>query len=132
MTTIIHMLPGAGKTWLTESFPELFEDGDVLYERSFPGQWKGRVHLLDIKARRLALRSKKAVLTNDHAVADIGFVHDNLQSYLERASPRADLRKEQLTEWYNQSTLAGFDKLVEDPQQEALNRARNFSERNES
>lgn len=113
---IIHMLPGSGKTWLAQSDPESFIDGDVLYEKFFPGAWKSRVHLIEPKLRAMALRSPKTVLTNDHEMADVSVIHARLEDYLERASSRLDLDPLQLATWYREALGNPRVTIEEDPQ----------------
>lgn len=113
--TIVHMLPGSGKSWLARRYPATFADGDDLYERAFTAAYRGRVHLLDPVRRRAALDSKLVVLTNDHEMADYSIIFDSEAAYLRRASKRADLAPTQLKLWYRECLLNNSPLRVADP-----------------
>lgn len=114
---VVHMLPGSGKTWLVDAYPEAFADGDVLYEIEFPGKWKGNVHNLSLAARKSALeQTGKTVLTNDHEVADLSVLHESVEDYLKRASAREDLDPAVLRKWYSDAVENLHPMLVVDPQ----------------
>lgn len=105
-TRIIHMMPGAGKTFLQERYPTYFLDTDDIYERYFPGKWKGQVETIPaeerMKAIYRAMMTNKVVnvLTNDHSIATESWIHASEADYIKAASRRGDLLSAPLAEWF--------------------------------
>lgn len=125
---VLHMMPGTGKTWLCENFPNLFADGDILYEKAFPGKWVGRVHLIPLEERKAALQDTgRTVLTNDHEVAELSVVHLSVDDYIAAGTRRGDIPKSQLRKWFNELMAHSRPIQVPDPQSYAVGLATNWS-----